>query len=350
MPVTFTHVADMLAHGRDCLIDARSPAEFVEDHIPGAINLPALTDDQRHEVGSAYKQINPFTARKMGATYVARNVADHVEQRLSQHDGSWQPLVYCWRGGQRSGSFTLILQQIGWRADTIEGGYKTWRRLVNKALYDEPLQHRFVLLDGNTGTAKTAILNKVKAAGGQVIDLEGLANHRGSLLGARPEGQPDQKWFETQLIEQIEGYDPARPILVEAESSKIGRINLPPSLWTAMLSAPCIEISADLATRAAYLEHDYADMVDDPAELRKRIAPLHQQRGHETVARWMAHLSAKNYGALAADLMKDHYDPAYAKARAAYPRDVVATVRADTLDDAGQELAAQQVLAELKRL
>ena len=344
MPVTFDSIAAMLAHGFDTLIDVRSPAEFAEDHMPGAINLPALSNDERHEVGTTYTQVSPFTARKRGAALVARNVADHIETHLTDHDGSWRPLVYCWRGGQRSGSFTIILKQIGWRADTVEGGYMQWRRLVKSALYDDPLPHRFILLDGNTGTAKTAILARLAARGVQVIDLEGLAGHRGSLLGATAAGQPDQKWFETQLATQLSQCDPTRPIVVEAESSKIGQINLPPSLWAAMTRGPRIMIAATVDERAAYLETAYADMIDDPEELSRRLAPLRNLRGHDTVDRWIALLSAGAFRDLAAALMVDHYDPAYAKSRKIADRDILAQITATTLDDAGQDQVADQIV------
>jgi tRNA 2-selenouridine synthase len=199
MPLNITHLSQLLDPAFDTVIDVRSPAEYDEDHLPGAINLPALSNDERARIGTIYKQVAPFEARKAGAALVARNVAHHLEAALADKDGGWMPLVYCWRGGQRSGSFAAILSQIGWRAETIKGGYQTYRRLVQRSLYDDPLPHRFILLDGYTGTAKTALLPLLAARGAQVIDLEGLAGHRGSLLGRLPDGQPSQKAFETAL-------------------------------------------------------------------------------------------------------------------------------------------------------
>jgi tRNA 2-selenouridine synthase len=237
MPQSFENLADLMAHGFDTVIDVRSPAEFAEDHIPGAINLPALSNDQRAEVGTIYKQVSAFNARKIGAALVARNVADHVEGPLAAYDGSWQPLVYCWRGGQRSGSFASILQQIGWRADTIKGGYQTYRKLVHDAMYIDPLPHRLILLDGYTGTAKTALLHLLAERGVQIIDLEGLAAHRGSLLGGVAGGQPAQKGFESQLAQVLAKLDPNKLTVVEAESSKVGQIVLPKQIW-ARMSAP----------------------------------------------------------------------------------------------------------------
>ncbi|MFT5065048.1 MAG: tRNA 2-selenouridine synthase [Yoonia sp.] len=347
MSQTFDSIRAMLTHGFDTVIDVRSPAEFAVDHVPGAINLPALSNDQRAQVGTMYKQISPFDARKLGATLVARNVADHVEGPLADHDGSWQPLIYCWRGGQRSGSFTMILQQIGWRADIVNGGYMQWRRLVKEALYDNPLPHRFVLLDGNTGTAKTAILARLAAMDVQVIDLEGLAGHRGSSLGAVAGGQPDQKGFETALAVALDACDPSRPIVVEAESSRIGQINLPPQLWAKMIVAPRIMIEAPIDARAAFLETAYADMIADPSELAARFAPLRSIRGHAVVDGWLALLEARKFRALAKALMEQHYDAAYAKSRGSEVRASVATVAVNTLDNIGQDDAVRQIMQAL---
>lgn len=350
MPQTFDSIRAMLTHGFDTVIDVRSPAEFAVDHVPGAINLPALSNDQRAQVGTMYKQISPFDARKLGATLVARNVADHVAGPLADHDGSWQPLVYCWRGGQRSGSFTMILQQIGWRADIVNGGYMQWRRLVKEALYDKPLPHRLVLLDGNTGTAKTAILARLAAMGVQVIDLEGLAGHRGSSLGAVAGGQPDQKGFETALAVALDSYDPSRPIVVEAESSRIGQINLPPQLWAKMIVAPRIMIEAPIDARAAFLETAYADMIADPSELAARFTPLRSIRGHSVVDGWLALLEAREFRELAKALMEQHYDAAYAKSRGSEVSASIATVAVETLDDVGQDDATRQIMQALVAL
>ncbi|NNE86436.1 MAG: tRNA 2-selenouridine(34) synthase MnmH, partial [Silicimonas sp.] len=156
----------------DTIIDVRAPAEFAEDHIPAAINLPVLSDEERARVGTIYVQKSPFLARKIGAALVARNAAAHIEEHLMGFDGGWQPLVYCWRGGQRSGSFASILAQIGWRVETLEGGYQSYRRLVVDRLYQAAYPARPVLLDGNTGTAKTEVLARLPQYGVQVIDLE----------------------------------------------------------------------------------------------------------------------------------------------------------------------------------
>ncbi|SMY07003.1 tRNA 2-selenouridine(34) synthase MnmH [Flavimaricola marinus] len=350
MPVIFDTLAELRGHGFDTVIDVRSPAEFAEDHVPGAISLPVLSDAQRAEVGTLYKQTSPFDARKVGAALVARNAAQHIENELFQYDGGWRPLIYCWRGGQRSGSFTSILQQIGWRADTIKGGYQTYRRLVQKALYEQPLPHKLILLDGNTGTAKTDILALLARRGVQVLDLEGLARHRGSLLGAVEGGQPAQKGFESALISALDKLDPTRPVVVEAESSKIGQLTLPPKLWHIMRTAPRIEITAPLEARAAYLTMAYADVIADPDTLASRLEPLRYFRGHKIVDGWIEQMKAGDFKGLASALMEQHYDPAYAKSRTVHDHEVLDVLRADSLDHAGQDALAAQIEARLSEI
>ena len=216
-----TSLSDLAKAGFDTIIDSRSPSEYAEDHLPGAINLPVLDDAQRAEVGTIYKQVSPFQARKIGGAIAAANVARHVAGPLARHDGGWRPLVYCWRGGQRSGAFSTILAQIGWRTSRLEGGWKSWRALVLRQVQDLGPPSPLVVLDGNTGSAKTEILHRLAARGVQIIDLEGLANHRGSLFGAMPGGQPAQKLFESRLAMVLAGLDPARPAVIARELTKL---------------------------------------------------------------------------------------------------------------------------------
>ena len=200
-PCTLTALSDLATLDVDTIIDVRAPMEFAEDHLPGAINLPVLSDAQRAEVGTIYKQVSPFDARKIGGALVARNTARHLQTALADKNGGWQPLVYCWRGGQRSGAFSTILDQVGWRVQLLRGGYRSYRRLVVAALYDTPMPYRLMLIEGGTGTAKTRLLHHLAKTGAQVLDLEGLAQHRGSLFGAVDGGQPHQKMFETRLAQ-----------------------------------------------------------------------------------------------------------------------------------------------------
>lgn len=343
MALEFSSLKALLDHGFDTVIDVRSPAEFAEDHIPGAINLPVLDNEERARVGTIYKQQSPFLARKLGAALVFRNAAHHIETVLSGKDGGWRPLVYCWRGGQRSGSFAWMLGQIGWRSEAIAGGYRTYRRLVAGMLYDAPLPHRFMALDGYTGTAKTDLLKRAGTMGVQVLDLEGAAAHRGSLLGAMAEPQPSQKAFDTRLAVALCGLDPARPVLVEAESSKIGRLNLPPSVWEALKAAPRIEVTAGIEARTGYLVQAYADVLADSESLSRKLSFLRRFRGHGVVDGWDRMILEGDKAGLVRALMEQHYDPAYDTSRRAHGQTVTAHIEVQQFDDTGLDTAAAQV-------
>lgn len=336
MPLALTALRDLDAMSFDTIIDVRAPAEYAEDHLPGAISLPVLDDAERAQVGTIYKQVSPFDARKIGAALVAKNAALHLQGPLADKPGGWRPLVYCWRGGQRSGSFASILSQIGWRVELVQGGYKSWRHLVVDALYDTDFPCPVVVLDGNTGSAKTEILNRLPAHGVQVIDLEGLANHRGSLFGHMGD-QPSQKMFEGRLAMAIARLDPARPVVVEAESAKVGDCRLPPRLWRAMVTAPRVVIDAPRTARASYLVQAYADLVADQARLDAVLASLRPLHAAEVIAEWRAMAAGGQFIALADGLMARHYDPRYGKHRARSEAPVVdiatESLSPDALDD-----------------
>lgn len=329
MAITLTSLADLAAHGFDDIIDVRAPAEYAEDHLPGAISLPVLDDEERARVGTIYKQLSPFSARKIGAALVAKNASVHLQGPLADRPGGWRPLVYCWRGGQRSGSFATILAQIGWRVETLAGGYKAWRGLVVREVYDTPVRAPVVVLDGNTGSAKTEVLNLLPQSGVQVIDLEGLARHRGSLFGSVGV-QPSQKAFEGALALALAALDPTRPVVVEAESSKIGNCRLPPEIWKAMVAAPRVVIAAPRLARAEYLARAYADLTADADRLAATVGLLRPLHPAEVIEDWLALATAGEHVALADSLMERHYDPRYGKhrARMAAP---VAEVSVDSL-------------------
>ena len=349
MPITLTSLADIATLGFDTIIDVRSPSEWVDDHVPGAISLPVLDDAERARVGTIYKQVSPFTARKLGAALVARNAALHLEGALADMPGGWKPLVYCWRGGQRSGSFATILFQIGWRVDTLAGGYKAYRALVVQAMYDTPFPARVILIDGNTGSGKTALLPRLAAQGMQVIDLEGLARHRGSLFGGMAGGQPSQRAFEGALAMAVAALDPARPVVVEAESAKIGDVRVPPALWKAMQGAPRIEIAAPAAARVAHLLVAYPDMVGDVDRVDAILDSLKALHPAEVIAAWRAAAATGDFATMATGLMMRHYDPRYARhrARSAPP---VAVIHAEALDDAGLDRVAGDVAGVIRTL
>lgn len=350
MALTLTSLLDLDRHGFDAVIDVRSPAEFAEDHLPGAINLPVLDDEERARVGTIYKQQSPFLARKVGAALVARNAALHLEGPLASMGGGWRPLVYCWRGGQRSGSFATILAQVGWRVELISGGYKAWRSLVVEQLRERDIVAPVVVLDGNTGSAKTEILNLLATRGAQTLDLEGLANHRGSLFGHRAEGQPSQKAFEGRLAMALATLDAGRPLVVEAESSRVGNLSLPARLWSAMCNAPRIRIVAPVAARAEYLARAYADLTEDRDRLAATVRLLKPLHAAEVVEGWLQMADEGVFVALAEDLMRRHYDPRYERHRARFAAAPGEDVSTDSLAPEALPALADRVAAAALRL
>lgn len=344
MPQELTTLSDLANLPFDEIIDVRSPAEYATDHIPGAISLPALSNEERARVGTIYVQDDPFKARKIGAALVSRNVAAHLEGPLANRPGGWRPLVYCWRGGQRSGSVAIILKQIGWRADTIAGGYQSYRRLVAAALYDAPIPGPVMVIDGGTGTAKTRLLGHLAAQGAQTLDLEAMANHRGSLFGPLGTDQPSQKAFESLLAMDLARLDPSRPVFVEAESSRIGRLIIPPSLWKAMIGAPNLRLTAPLAARADHLLTAYPDMIRDPDRLDDTLQKLTRYHGHDQVSAWRALAQAGDFRNLAAGLIATHYDPRYARISRAHAPDARALDLPD-LSDSTLAATAARIIA-----
>lgn len=342
MAFTFNSLSDLVEADFDAIIDVRSPSEFEEDHLPGAISLPVLSDTERAEVGTIYTRVSPFKARKIGAALVAKNAAAHLQGPLADKLGSWRPLVYCWRGGQRSGAFAAILGQIGWRVEVLNGGYQSYRRRVVEALYERAMPSEVVLIDGNTGSGKTEILYRLADRGIQVLDLEGLADHRGSVLGGFGE-QPSQKAFETGLYQAIEALDPSRPVVVEAESSRIGALNVTPKLFEAMRAAPRIVVSSPVSARAEFLARTYGDGSVGRDAFVDRLDRLVDLRGHAQVEAWKNGVLEGRFEDVAASLIELHYDPRYEKVRERIGAGSVASFEASRLDDAGLNRLADQV-------
>ena len=311
--VILTSLESLKEFTADTIIDVRAPAEYADDHLPGAINLPVLDDAQRAEIGTVYKQVSPFMARKKGAALVALNAANHLQGSLATKDGGWQPLIYCWRGGQRSGAFATILEQVGWRVQLLEGGYRSYRREVVKALYDRPLLHRLMLIGGSTGTAKTALLHQLAAKGAQILDLEGIATHRGSLFGRVSSDQPTQKMFESRISSKLLSLNPAKITFIEAESSKIGERLIPPSLWASMRAAPRFQVTSTLEARSDFLCKTYTDLTHDKVTLCELINRLRPYHNRKQITEWLGHVELGEWKKLAIGLITKHYDPRYAK-------------------------------------
>ena len=301
----------------DEIIDVRSPAEYAEDHIPGAISAPVLDDEQRAEVGTLYTQVSPFAAKKRGAALIARNIAQHLETSFSDKPKQWKPLVYCWRGGQRSGAMAHILAQVGWSTGRLNGGYKTYRRQVLADIESLPATLDFRVVCGPTGSGKSRLLHALQEQGTQVLDLEALAQHRGSLLGNLPdEIQPAQKMFDSRLWDALRRFDKQRPVFVEAESKKIGLINTPESLLNRMRVSNCVVIEAPVAARVQLLTEDYAHFLTDPALLVQCLIPLLPLHGRQVLDHWQMLAEQGKWAELVEKLLTQHYDPSYRRSTA----------------------------------
>jgi tRNA 2-selenouridine synthase len=295
----------------DAIIDARSESEFALDHLPGAINCPVLDDEQRILVGTTYKQVNAFEAKKIGAPLVARNIAHYIETLWHDKPRDWKPLVYCWRGGNRSGSMAHIMAKVGWPVIQLDGGYKAYRAAVSAAL-ENPPPLQFRVIGGTTGSGKSRLLETLDRAGAQVLDLERLAAHRGSVLGNLPdEPQPSQKRFESLIWEKLRKFDLERPVFVESESKKVGNLRVPDAVMTMMRASPCVSLTLSRPNRVRLLMEDYVHFMNDPALLNAQLEHLVQLHGRAKIDAWHEMANTGRMPELVDELLVDHYDPAY---------------------------------------
>jgi tRNA 2-selenouridine synthase len=331
----------------DTIIDARTPSEYALDHIPGAVNAPVLDDAERAQVGTLYKQISPFEAKKVGGALVAKNVARHMETIFKDARKDWKPLVYCWRGGKRSGAMAHLLREVGWDAETLPGGYRAYRRWVVEELSTRPEECSLEVIHGPTGSGKSRFLAALDRAGAQVLDLEALAAHRGSVLGSLPRrAQPSQKWFESQLLARLLALDAAKPVYVEGESKKIGEVQVPEALMARMRASPCIVLETALDTRIDLLLEEYEHFTADRAALEAQLDCLVALHGRERIGQWKALAAAGDWRGFVGRLLVEHYDPAYGRSSArnfvhlaGAPR-----VRIDGATDAAFDAAARDYL------
>jgi tRNA 2-selenouridine synthase len=313
----------------DTIIDVRSPLEYEEDHIIGSINCPVLYDQERIIVGTIYKKESTFKAKIIGSSLTAKNIAKHIEKKFINQQGSWQPLIYCWRGGQRSKAFSLILSEVGWRTFQLEGGYKKYRNEVINFLNKVGSKLKIILISGKTGSAKTKILQNIKLQGGQILDLENLANHKGSLLGKIPDlRQPSQKLFESKLYHQIKQLDLRKNVYIEAESSKIGNIHIPKTLWAKMIVSPRIEIKADIELRSSFLLKDYKYMCENPELIKPIIYGLKNRLSKKLINGWMELITKKLWFDLTKSFLENHYDPSYSSNTIKNDRKVIKEIQA----------------------
>ncbi|WP_337878221.1 tRNA 2-selenouridine(34) synthase MnmH [Caldimonas sp.] len=314
MPIVPVAAAEAIAglNRFDTIIDARSPSEYALDRLPGARNWPSLDDEQRRIVGTCYKQVSAFEARKIGAAMVARNIAAHIEREVMDKPKDWAPLLYCWRGGQRSGALALVLGQIGFRVHLLEGGYKAWRRHVVRDLETLPSRYTWRVLCGRTGSGKSRLLQALQAQGAQVLDLEALAEHRGSVLGLLPgRPQPSQKQFETRIWQALRTFDPHRVVYVESESRKLGLLQVPLALIESIRQAQCLHIDLALPERIALLMEEYDFFLRDVDALCQQLDHLVPLRGRAKVDGWKQAAREGRFVDLVEALLVQHYDPSY---------------------------------------
>jgi tRNA 2-selenouridine synthase len=317
----------------DTIIDVRSPLEFAEDHIVGAINCPVLSDLERQKVGTIYKKESSFKAKIIGSSLTAKNIAFHIENNFMEKKGSWQPLIYCWRGGQRSKAFSIVLSEVGWRTNQLKGGYKEYRNQVINFLDNIGPKLKITLISGKTGSAKTKILKSIENEGGQILDLEGLANHKGSLLGKIPDLiQPSQKFFESLIFNKIQKLNLKDKIYIEAESSKIGNIHIPKSIWKKMIKSPRIEISANVELRAKFLVNDYDYMCNDPTLINPIIKGLKNRLSKKLFDEWTNLIDKKKWFDLTKSFLENHYDPSYSSNTIKNDRKVIKKITATSLN------------------
>jgi tRNA 2-selenouridine synthase len=325
------------------VIDARSESEYAEDRLPGAVNWPSLNDEERVIVGTLHKQVSAFEARKRGAAMVTANISRHIEREIPDKSHEWQPLVYCWRGGKRSGVLADLLDQIGFKVTTIQGGYKAFRNavLADLPVLAQRLQYRVVC--GLTGSGKTRLLHALAAQGAQVLDLEGLAQHRGSVLGLMPgEVQPSQKQFDMRVWDKLRSFDPARPVYVESESKKVGNVAVPESLILAMRASPCLRVDLPIEERVQLLLEDYDWFVRDPDFFCGRLQALVELRGAAVVKGWQDKARAGQVGEVFRELLETHYDPGYT---ASIQRNFRQYAQAGVLQPAGRSAEAMDAVA-----
>jgi len=333
----------------DDIIDVRSESEFAEDRLPGSINLPLLNDSQRVEVGTDYKQVGGFEAKRSGAVLIMANISRHLAEHFADKPKSYRPLIYCWRGGQRSQSLAVVLAAIGWRTHILDGGYKTYRRHILDQLEILPAQFRWIAINGLTGSAKTRVLHHLAEQGEQILDLEGLANHKGSVLGLDPDNpQPSQKLFESRIHHALAGMDASRPVFVEAESKKVGNVHCPEAVWKAMTGSTVFRIEAERMARVQFLLEDYGHFLKNPDLLQERIHLLRERYGQAQIEHWEAQIAGADWPAFVDSILEVHYDPSY-KSSVRYPK-ATEVFTTDTLDADGQSALARNMARAVTEL
>jgi tRNA 2-selenouridine synthase len=297
-----------------CIIDVRTPLEFAEDHLPGAINVPILNNEERVEVGTIHKQVGPQQARQRGLELTCGRFGTMVAEIVG-HAGGRPILVYCWRGGLRSLSMAILLEMTGQPVVQLRGGYKAFRGQVIDFFEDFSPTAPLIVIHGMTGTGKTTFINGLDNQNWTAIDLEGLACHRGSAFGEVGLDQTlSQKRFETLLWDSFRQASPDRPIVLEGESQRIGKISLPGNLYEVMSASCKVWCYASLDTRVSRLAVEYAR-----EEYREAMAAalerIKKKLGGQRYAELAGMLAAWDIEGLGRGLIEHYYDKLYYKHR-----------------------------------
>lgn len=323
------------------VIDVRSPAEYESGHIPGAINIPLFTNDERHNVGIIYKQLGRIQAIQKGLEFVGPKMSAMARQ-AQKLDAGAERYVYCWRGGMRSEKMAWLFELTGLQCFVLKGGYKSFRRLMMQAFLkiERPL-----VLQGPTGCGKTAILRELARCGEQVLDLEAIACHKGSAFGAEQNGsQPSSEQFHNDLFMALRNMDLSRRIWLEAESPTIGRVHLPDNLWQVMKKAPMVMIDLPEAYRVNRLVEEYGPL---PSEvLSDNISKLKEKLGGKKVDELQGLLAREKLAEVAGGLL-EYYDQSYRHSRERFHEKIVADIALPHEDAAAN---AQILLKEIKKL
>ncbi len=297
------------------IIDVRSESEFAEATIPGAVNLPLLNDSQRAEVGKLYKEKGAGEARELGLRLVSPRLSEMVRQ-FSELSREGPLVVFCWRGGMRSKSVCSLLESMDLPVYRLVGGYKAYRRYVNEYLA-RPLRHKVVVIHGLTGVGKTEVLHELRRRSLPAVDLEGLANNRGSVfgqIGMHP--QPSQKMFDGLLVKELAYWEAAGFIIVECESRRIGRIILPETLTESMKNGIKILAYCPLNVRMERIKRIYSSknefgLVDNKEELKNAIKALERRIGKQRTAEFCRMVDMGKLNEVVEHLLVNYYDPLY---------------------------------------
>lgn len=304
---------DALKLGNIVYVDMRSPGEYAQGHIPGAVNIPLFSNEERATVGTIYKQIGVEDAKQQGLSIVSAKLPLIVSEIRSLYKSGRTVIVYCWRGGMRSKSVVTILELMGIRAYQLLGGYKAYRRHVLEKLSNFPLQPQVVVLCGSTGVGKTTILKRLIEQGIPAIDLERLANHRGSAFGQIGLGRPQTAQnFDALLLNELVRLNEQSYLVVECESKRIGNVYLPDPLYDAMQRGIRILMTADMDIRVRRLIAEYTDLFNvDQDVIRGSINTLRRRLGEKKTDWLLDKLDFGQLNEVVETLLKDYYDPLY---------------------------------------